>query len=93
MARYRKKRPLGEVEALLYTGDNVEEIKEFLGENFMWLNKNEEDENDHLWFKPVATLDFEEYLTPLADMIVKYDEGNFGAVYEDDFLDEWERID
>lgn len=90
MARYREKpQSLDEVEAILYTGENIEEIKDFLGENFTWVDG----ESKKIWFKPVATLDFEEYLTPLADMIVKYDEGNFGAVYEDDFLDEWEEVE
>lgn len=89
MARYREKpQPIDEVEAILYTGDNAEEIKNFLGECFIKI-----DTRNWLWYKPNAESDFGKWLVPLADMIVKYSDDSFGDIYEDDFLEEWEEVE
>lgn len=86
MTRYKK-----EVEAILYTGDNVEEIKEFLGDCFIGL-----DEERKIWYKqtPNSERRVRKWLVPMADMIVGTIERDFfWDEYEDDFLEEWERIE
>lgn len=82
MARYRK-----EVEAIFYTGENVEEIKAFLDKHFAYVDKFE-----RLWYLPTPMSEFESWLTPQGDMIVRYSDGSFGDVPKDDFLDEWEEV-
>ncbi len=83
MAIYRK-----EVEAIFYTGENMEEIKDFLGEYFRKV-----DELGKLWYLQSPICGFESWLNPQEDMIVRYSDGSFGDVPKDDFLDEWEEVE
>lgn len=88
MTRYREiPRKPKEVEAMLYTGENVEEIKEFLGEYFV-----EVDETGRLWYRQSLKAEIITWLDP-RDMIVRTIEKNFFYdEYEGDFLEKWKEV-
>lgn len=61
MAKYRK-----EIEAIAYTGDNVEEIKEMLGDCYIGI-----DMDKRIWYEPTKDCGYRFYLRPSVDILVK----------------------
>lgn len=90
MAKYKEKKSLKKVEAILYTGDNIEEIKELLGGCFMGVAPCGEHD---LVYRPTMGSTLGEDLFALKDMLVKYPDGSFEAICKDDFLAEWEEVE
>lgn len=88
MARYREKRPLEEIVAILYTGDNVEEIKEFLGKNFIKI-----DEQKRIWYRPYLNSTSVSLLMPNHDVACRNERGRFYDEYKDTFLMYWEEVE
>lgn len=82
MARYRK-----EVEAIVYTGDNLEEIRRVLGKCFIGIDKYK-----NIWYKPEEGCEHRGYLRPNTDILVK-DTGCFYDDRTEEFLKKWEEVE
>lgn len=82
MARYRK-----EVEAIAYTGDNLEEIRKILGKFYICT-----DGGRGVWYKRVTGYDSTGYLRPNRDILIK-DTGCFYDDRTEEFLKKWEEVE
>lgn len=80
MARYRK-----EVEAIAYTGDNLEEIRKMLGKCYIGTNKCK-----GIWYRQKGVCDTG-YLRPNKDILIK-DVDCFYDERIEEFLKDWEEV-
>ncbi len=81
-----KERELKEVEAVIWTGDNLDELKEFLGECFV------EEEGKKIFYLPHPEARIEWWVFP-GDVIYKDIDGEFKDAELNDFLNEWAKVD
>lgn len=88
MAKYREKIEPEIIEAIEWTGKNLEEVKAFLRDCFV-----EVDSDGRLWFTRYKGDIFEDWLTP-EDYILYVDEyGDFNCQGKEDFLEDWELME
>ncbi len=82
-----KERELKEVEAVIWAGDNLDEVKEFLGECFV-----QEEEEKKVFYLPYPEAQIEWWVFPW-DVIYKDIDGEFKDAELNDFLNEWAKVD
>lgn len=73
MVRYREKpKIVHTIDVVEWTGENLEEVKEFLGDSFIAVDEG----TNSLWFAPYKDCSYYDYAEPNSDVLVKYEDGN-----------------
>lgn len=81
-----KMQELREIEAVIWTGDNLDELKEFLGECFI------EENEKKVYYLPYPEARIEWWIMR-GDVIYKDIDGEFKDAELNDFLTKWAKIE